>query len=63
MQFQINNFMVEKTTINVNQIKAVAETKHGLYHFLTVDCGLFLDKESNVNMWFIKQIVSGEKSK
>ena len=53
--------MVEK--INVNEIKAVVETKHGIYQFLTVDCNVYLDAEDNVNMWFVKQIMNGQKSK
>ena len=57
----ISTRMVEK--INVNEIKAVVETKHGIYQFLTVDCNVFLDKEDNVNMWFVKQIMNGQKSK
>ena len=40
--------------VNVNQIKDVASTKHGIYMFLTIDNNVFLDKEDNVNMWFVK---------
>ena len=53
--------MVEK--VNVNELKEKLSTKHAIYLFLTVDNNVFLDKESNVTMWFVKQILDGKKGK
>lgn len=51
--------MVEK--VNVTQIKDVATSKHGIYQLLTIDGNVFLDKEANVTLWFVKQILNGQK--
>ena len=58
-----SNFMVETTKVNVSELKEKLSSKHAIYIFLTCDCNVFLDKESNVNMWFVKQLLDGEKGK
>ena len=57
------NSMVETTNIIVKELKEKLSSKHAIYIFLTCDCNVFLDKEANVNMWFVKQILDGEKGK
>ena len=55
--------MVETTKVNVSELKEKLSSKHAIYIFLTCECNVFLDKESNVNMWFVKQILDGKKGK
>ena len=55
--------MVETKNVNVKELKEKLSSKHAIYIFLTCDCNVFLDKEANVNMWFVKQLLDGEKGK
>jgi hypothetical protein len=54
--------MVERSsTVNVNDIKAKFSTKRDLYFFMAFELGAYLPKEKTVTIYFLKQLISGER--
>ena len=52
---------MEKVTINFNQIRFKAMSKHELYLMLVVEDGLYLPTENETSMLYISQIAIGDK--
>jgi hypothetical protein len=47
--------------VNVNELSAKMKSKKELYNFLLQDCQAYLPPLTSTNVYFLKQIMKGEK--
>jgi hypothetical protein len=47
--------------VNVNELSAKMKSKKELYNFLLQDCQAYLPPLHSTNVYFLKQIMKGEK--
>jgi hypothetical protein len=57
------NFIIQMnlTRMNVNDISAKMKSKKELYNFLLQDCQAYLPPMDGTNVYFLKQIMRGNK--
>ena len=53
--------MSHLTAVNVLEVKAKIGNKKELFDFLSQDCGVYLPKITCTNIYFLKEIILGEK--
>jgi hypothetical protein len=47
--------------VNIHHVEEKLKSKKELYQFLLQDCSAFLPNMDSTNVYFLKQIMSGEK--
>ncbi len=47
--------------VNVNELSAKMKSKKELYNFLLQDCQAYLPPMHSTNVYFLKQVMKGEK--
>ena len=52
---------MQLSQINVNQLSAKMKSKKELYNFLLQDCQAYLPPLDTTNVYFLKQIMRGNK--
>ena len=52
---------MQLSQINVNQLSAKMKSKKELYNFLLQDCQAYLSPLDTTNVYFLKQIMRGNK--
>ena len=53
--------MVDNVNISAKEFEAKYKSKREVYTFLTVDAGAYLPPYDTVTIYFLKDIISGEK--
>ena len=49
------------TRVSLQEVKDKFSSKKELYDFLVLDCQAFLPKVESINVYFLKQIMRGDK--
>lgn len=47
--------------VNINDITSKFRSKKELYNFLSQECGAYLPRHNSTNIYFLKDIIMGEK--
>jgi hypothetical protein len=47
--------------VNIHEILEKFQSKKELYNFLALECEAYLPKMDSINIFFLKQVIRGEK--
>jgi hypothetical protein len=53
--------MQQPIQVNLAELTSKFKSKREIYAFLVLDCHCYLPKESSINLYYLKGIISGKK--